>query len=219
MLNHPKKALFLFVLGTAALALSGCGHGPGGRGGAEVMPAVELQGTGSFFKGLVRTTIRLSRADFRGGGPRRAGGEGGGRPHGGGMAGGPPGGGPGGPGGPGGREGPPEEGEMRASGPRIAESNLPGMVFHIEFETTGTSPLTIMVWEFNSALGNFAVRPERLELRPGVTLQVDPMTTRLGAGGEGLEVSLVLRTAGAEERQVIVLHEAVSAPTRGLGPG
>jgi hypothetical protein len=91
------------------------------------------------------------------------------------------------------------------------------MVFRIQFTNTSGAPATFAVWEFNSGIGNFAVRPERFELAPGASAEVQPMTTRLGLGGDGLQVALTLRTRAGEERQVITLHAEVSSegPTQG----
>lgn len=209
------------VSGAALFCATGCGHGPGGRrgGGDPMMTMVELEGKGEYFKGQVKASVRLVRADVplrgpKGGGGGTGGGGGkrgmGGGP-GGGMGGGPGGGMGGGPGGGmgGGPGGAPDSGgaPSEVATARISEGQGPTMIFRIALENTGEKPLTVAVWEFNSVLGNFAVRPERLELHPGIAAEFNPMSTRLGGGGDGFPVTLTLRSALGEEKQIIVLHE------------
>lgn len=182
------------------------------------MELVNLEGANSFFGGQIQATVKLHSVglgerpgkgeDTSGRSARAAGGPGGGMGE---RDGGRHGGGPGG----GERRGGGEEAMRETGGQGLRGGSMgPGQVFSIQLMNTSSEQLTLAVWEFNSALGNFAVRPTKLVIEPGGTAAVEPMTTRLGGAGDGFEVALTLRTAKGEERRVIVLKEKSLEPAK-----
>lgn len=94
---------------------------------------------------------------------------------------------------------------MRSS---MQESNLPPVRIHLVFENRGDKPVKLRLWEFSSELGNFALRPEYLQIEPGKSASPEGMTSRLGLTSAALPVTLELRLEGKAERKVIKLSPA-----------
>jgi hypothetical protein len=72
------------------------------------------------------------------------------------------------------------------------------------------APLQIEVLDFESDLGNFALKPDRIALAPGQTGGPGAVVSRLGVTSDEIPVKVTLRLAGKKETQYIVLrHNAV----------
>ena len=97
--------------------------------------------------------------------------------------------------------------ERAAAMRRAANANPPVMI-HLRFTNNGTSPAELLVADFLSPLGNFVVEPEKLNLAPGHTIEVEPMTSRLAGEISGATVTLALRLAGKGEKKNITLSIA-----------
>lgn len=87
----------------------------------------------------------------------------------------------------------------------------PAEMIHLQFTNHGSERVVLNIVDFVSPLGNFAVQPEKLTLAPGESLEVEPMSSRLGGSVTEVEVTLGLHLAGKMEKKVIVLR-AVSVP-------
>jgi hypothetical protein len=96
--------------------------------------------------------------------------------------------------------------------PRIRESDLPPVSFHLRFVNHGETPAVVEVLDFNSALGNFVVRPEKITVPPGDSADAEPMTSRLGDADGELPVTIRLRLDGRVEKQVVTLHPVPAGP-------
>lgn len=88
----------------------------------------------------------------------------------------------------------------------------PALTLRLRLENRGLASLEVHIIELNSALGNFAVRPERLTLAPGESGEVDPMISQLGVIAERVPVKLILRVAGTTEEQTLILGKPAPAP-------
>lgn len=94
-----------------------------------------------------------------------------------------------------------ERAERRGRGlPRLAGAAL---TLRVKFENLSTEPIEVQILDVSSELGSFAVRPERLLVAPGQTSEVDPMVSQLGVVAAELPVTVVVRTAGKTETQVL----------------
>lgn len=117
----------------------------------------------------------------------------------------------------GGMGGGPPPGGMRGGGQEIARSsirasNLPPLQLHLTLTNPGPAELTVEVLDFNSALGNFVVQPDRLVVPPGGTVEAEPMTSRLGIPGDEIPVTVRLRTGDRTEQQVLTLKQPEPPP-------
>ena len=92
----------------------------------------------------------------------------------------------------------------------------PAEMIHLQFTNHGTERVELNIVDFVSPLGNFAVQPEKLILEPGQSLEVEPMTSRLGGSVTEVEATLVLHIRGRTEKKTIVLR---AVPMPGDGPG
>jgi hypothetical protein len=193
----------LFVT-LSTLLLIGCASDRGPRGSRGEIPfvVVSLEGTGEYLGGQLMVTARVSNAPLHrppadgrqtsggAGRPDRGpeGGPGGGVAGGMGMGGNPGGGMRGGPGG------------MGSMG-----SNQPPLLLVVGFENKGSAPLTVIIRDVDSLLGNFVPQPETLTLAPGQSATLEPMISRMGLIANELELKLSLRSAGGIESQTLLL--------------
>lgn len=104
-----------------------------------------------------------------------------------------------------------ERDQGSARGRTVAGSPLPTLTLRLKLENRGTQSLAMEIIEVSSELGNFAVRPAKLEIPAGETLEPDPMFSKLGITSDPILVKVVLRLAGAREDQTIAV-ESVRAP-------
>ena len=227
---RPKLTCTLLAAGlTGLVSLTGCGgpprHGPPmseDRPESTAPRPTLLQGEQPFFGGRVLARLIVTRGFGHGapGGPHgdgapkhRPGGGGGGMM---GGAGGPP---PGGMGGRGMGGPPPGGGEMGGgesvpAQPRMMGASGPGLRVQLQLLDHGhldAQPITIEILDFQSPLGDFALKPDRLALVPGQTASPDAVTSRVGIAAAEIPVQLTLRLAGEKEARTILLC-AVAAP-------
>ena len=134
-----------------------------------------------------------------------------------GGAGGPP---PGGMGG-GGMGGPPPGGGGERGGgesvpaqPRMMGASGPGLRVQLQLIDQGqpdAQPIAVEIVDFQSPLGDFALKPDRLALVPGQPASPDAVTSRVGVAAAEIPVQLTLSLAGQKEENTILLR-AVAAP-------
>jgi hypothetical protein len=171
-----------------------------------------MEATGQFFSNALAIDIRFGRMQRPGKAVRPAPdenpanpanpppeGKSGGRRRGGGKGGPPPGGGRGGKGGPG-RGGDPGD---RAANMR--EERNPATQFHVTLTNNGAVPLVVEILDFDSALGNFAVKPDKITIASGQSAQTDPMISRLGIPTEDLPLKIRVRAGKTSEEQTLTL--------------
>lgn len=209
MVHFPVRPR-LVIAATLAVGLAGflggCGS-PGRRDrpppGEELggLPSVAMAATGAYFDGQVTAELSLARGR-RGG---RDGAERGSRPP---------------------REyapmlrphaigETPPGAELGPRGPTrgmLAAPAGPALTLRLHLTNHGTVPLTVSILECSSALGDFAVRPERLELAAGQGAEVDPMISQLGVIAERIPVTLRLLIGDRKENQTLTLQPAPPAP-------
>jgi len=228
------RALTLIATGLLLALANGCSSdpGPGRPAGhaAHRKPVTPLAGQDSFFAGKLLAQLTVGDGIGPGGEPetdhdggRRHGGGGGGGVRGGLNAGGISfgGGGGGGEHGGGRRErdaGPPPGEAGGQDGPRpMMGSMAPPVMIHLRFTNQSPDRIVVLIDDFSSPLGNFAVRPEKLTLEPGQTLETEPMSSRLGDSLAETEATLVLRVGDQSEKKVIVLRAVVAESKRDAG--
>jgi len=166
----------------------------GGGGGSS------RQGSGGGFKG--------GFGMGGGGGGGMGGGRGGGRGHGGGGGSGPPG-------------GDAEDSVQHA--PPIRASNLPPIQLRLRLTNHGEAPADVEVVDFNSALGNFVVQPPKITVKPGESVEAEPMVSRLGISTDEIPLTVKLHVGGRTEQQVLTLRAVkepapVATPPAGSSP-
>lgn len=226
---HPQwvRAGFLTLALVSTFVGAGCRSepqpGPRGVANAPRKPYVPLAGHEEFFDGQILAEIHVGTEgmpEVRPGdgprgdrevGPGRGGrrGGGGGRMN---VAGGP--GGFGGniggsmPFGEGG--GRPREGGP-GGGPRmgLGGGGRPVMI-HLRFTNRTGTPVTLFINDFVSPLGNFAVRPEKLTLEPGQSLETEPMTSQLAGAYTEATATLALRAGGKSEKKALTLKQVAA---------
>ena len=121
-------------------------------------------------------------------------------------------------GGGGGRRGGGSRGGMRQSGsdtsgtsdsgasPSMHRSAMPAAFLRLRLENTTAAAIEIEVRDLDSALGDFAVRPDKLTVMPGQSDEPDPMESLLGLDSYDLPVTVTLRISGKTETKVLTLH-------------
>lgn len=98
-----------------------------------------------------------------------------------------------------------------AAGPRLMPGGGRPVMIHLRFTNHGTAPVDLRITDFLSPLGNFAVRPEKLTLAPGQSLETEPMTSQLAGAFTEVMATLVLRLDGRAEKKGFPL-KALPAP-------
>jgi hypothetical protein len=239
-MTTPTSLCRFAVLSLVVLALAGCSSegGPGERGGSSGprrKAPTPMAGHESFFDGQILAEINVGTEGLPQGGPGEGGGnrgggsdgEGRGRRGGGGgrlniagsggavggnISGGVPFGGGGEGRGRRGGYGENSEGGG-APGPRVMTGGGYGrpVMIHLRFTNQGAATVTLVIDDFVSPLGNFAVRPEKLVLEPGQSLETEPMTSQLAGEFSETNATLVLRVGPKAEKKTFTLH-AVTPP-------
>ncbi len=93
----------------------------------------------------------------------------------------------------------------------------PRLALTFTFANTGSQPMIVSVTEVNSALGNFAPRPEQLMLKPGQQGSLDPMLSTLDNNFDHLEVTLAVKIGEHRETQVLRLRRTEEPHPAGPG--
>ena len=98
----------------------------------------------------------------------------------------------------------------------MSGSSLPPVQLRLQLENKTKESIEIEILEINSDLGNFAVRPEKLNIAAGETEEPDPMRSQLGVTSVEIPVKVGLRLSGTRETQTITLRpvRTASAPSQ-----
>jgi hypothetical protein len=89
---------------------------------------------------------------------------------------------------------------------------------HLRFTNKGTAPVTLVIDDFTSPLGNFAVRPESLTIDAGQSAETEPMSSQLAGLYSEADATLVLRVGGKTEKKTFTLHAVVPPPAPAADP-
>lgn len=227
-----------------AIGLAACGgehahNGPSGAmgpGEGSKVPIPHMEARGMFFDGQLEAETLLARAGVpwsrdadqasnsssskggSGGSGGFGGGGGGGRHGGGGGRGGGGGHGGGGGGGDQGTGGGPQETIQRT--PPIHASNGPTILLRLRLTNHSAIEVVVEVVDFDSVLGNFAVQPEKIAVKPGASIEADPMVSRLSIGTGEIPLTVKLRVGDRVEQQVLTLRPMPeAAPAPAVAPG
>jgi len=205
-MNPPAAARFAAVTLVACLLVDGC-DSPGRRSprdsDAPAERPVAMRGAATFFDGQIRAEATVSRGRAI---PFSEGHDGGGRTPGGGTH-----------NGGGGRRHHREETETSADTsedtPRTFRgSSMPPVTMRLQLVNTSNAPMSVRIHDVKSDLGNFAVRPERLDLAPGQAGELDPMVSELGVTSDEIPVTLVLVVSGKTESRDLILKNLFAPP-------
>ncbi len=108
------------------------------------------------------------------------------------------------------RDGPSGAGETaRGERPQAGRAavNLPPAQLILTLTNHSAATIEVEIAGFDSELGNFAVRPERLTLAPGGTTEPDPMTSRLGVSSQEIPIKVTLVRQGTRDTQILLLRD------------
>ncbi|MEO6874648.1 MAG: hypothetical protein ABI222_07480 [Opitutaceae bacterium] len=116
-----------------------------------------------------------------------------------------------------------ESDESDDDGPRSRNHNndMPAALMRLHIHNMSQATVVVEVREVNSELGNFAVRPSEITLKPGETIEVEPMQSMLGVDTFELPVKISLRAGGVVESQTLILRPvkpATTTPPAASGP-
>jgi hypothetical protein len=200
MFRLPHQLVGLGGALVATLLISGCAtaHDHGQDDGPPAPPPVAMRGEATYFDGKLRAEVSVTRGragEFAAFGGHRHGGRRGGHRHGGG-------------GGDMGGERPdfePNDDEAGMGGMRMRAAMMPAVTLHLHLENKSTDSLDVQIRDFKSDLGDFAVRPERVQLAAGQSVDVDPMISQLGVTSDLIPVTVALRAGGKTETQDVLV--------------
>jgi hypothetical protein len=93
--------------------------------------------------------------------------------------------------------------KMRAL--QVSGSPLPPVVLRLILTSHGKEPVNVEILEVNSDLGNFAVKPDKLNLVPEKATAPDPMTSLMGVTSDEIAVKVGLRVGGKTESRTLLV--------------
>ncbi|MCF7689695.1 MAG: hypothetical protein K9N01_15500 [Cephaloticoccus sp.] len=224
--RHILSAVCL-IIGLSACESSRPRHTPRGDmvppSGERPMPVATMEGQGLFFAGRIEVECLLAPGGMRwaakeadektdrGGGRRGGGGFSmSGSVGGGGMR--------GGMGSGDGGEGDRRGGGYRSAGndaePRlmIRASRMPPVQLRLRLTNHGDTPVTVEVLDFNSAIGNFVVQPDKIVVDLGAVVEAEPMNSTLGVPGDEVPLTVRLQVEGRQETRVVKLKMVPPPP-------
>jgi hypothetical protein len=101
-------------------------------------------------------------------------------------------------------------------------SPLPPVTLHLILTNKSLNPMTVVMVDFVSDMGNFAVDPDTLTIAPGQTAEPTPMVSELGVTSDEMAFKVTLKYGIAKETRtfpVKLIHpDAASGPARPAGP-
>jgi len=104
----------------------------------------------------------------------------------------------------------PDAGDRRLN---IRAENNPSTQLRLVLTNRGSAPVVIAVLDFNSVLGDFAVKTDKITVAPGASVEAEPMISRLGIPTEDVPIKMRLRNGGTSEQQTLVLKMTAGAAT------
>jgi hypothetical protein len=107
-----------------------------------------------------------------------------------------------------GRMGGPPGGDMAGARPpdRMHASNQPPIQLRLRLTNHTGTTVDTEVLDFNSTLGNFVVQPPKITVKPGESVEAEPMISRLGVATEEIPVTVKLHVGGRTEQRVLMLR-------------
>ena len=88
------------------------------------------------------------------------------------------------------------------------------MELRAKFTNNSDQPVEIAVPDFVSALGNFAVRPEKLTLAPHASAELDPMPAVYPDTVTELTVNMRVRMLGKSDSKSVTLRGAAAGQSK-----
>jgi hypothetical protein len=82
-------------------------------------------------------------------------------------------------------------------------SPMPPVTLHLKLKNLTAKPLSIEIVDFDSDLGNFAVKPSILKLEAGVEMEPEPMISQMGVTSDDIPVRVTLKSGGKKETQFV----------------
>jgi len=95
-------------------------------------------------------------------------------------------------------------------------SPMPLVTLHLKLKNLSSTTFSVEIDDFNSDLGNFAVRPAILSLAPDQLAEPDPMISQLGVTSDDLSMVVTLKKLGRKETQIV--HVRSLSPASGASP-
>lgn len=110
----------------------------------------------------------------------------------------------------GGRHG--ESSRSHGDNPHVggAAANPPAVLW-ISFTNRSAATLVVYIVDFQSGFGCSAVQPNRIELAPGASCEVDPLYSFLRGSPDNTGATLILRLGGKRETRTLPLHAPPAA--------
>lgn len=102
--------------------------------------------------------------------------------------------------------------------PPIRAINQPAVTLRLRLTNHGAAPTDVEVIDFNSVLGDFVVQPEKITVKPGESVEAEPMVSRLGVTGDEVPLTVKLHCNGRTEQQVLTLRAVKETPPAGAPP-
>jgi len=101
-----------------------------------------------------------------------------------------------------------EGGEVPRRGGGQFGSPMPPVTLRLSLANNAQdgAPLEVEIVDFDSDLGNFALKPDHVSLAPGQTGGPGSVVSRLGVTSAEIPVKVTLRLAGKKETQSVVLR-------------
>ena len=108
--------------------------------------------------------------------------------------------------------GDPEAAQAMATQRAAMAGSQPPVLIHLKLTNQTSEPLTVVIPDFMSPLGNFVIQPDKLNLDPGQSAEVEPMTSRLAGDIEETTFTLTLHIPGRTEKKVLTLRAVTPPP-------
>jgi hypothetical protein len=100
----------------------------------------------------------------------------------------------------------PRGGGIPGAGPRMGATGGRPVMIHLRFANLTDGTIELRISDFVSPLGNFAVRPEKLMIDPGQSIETEPMTSQLAGAFTEAPATLVLHHRGKAEKKTFPLR-------------
>jgi hypothetical protein len=93
-----------------------------------------------------------------------------------------------------------------SDGRSFVGSPLPPVTLHLIITNHSPVPLTVVLVDFNSDLGNFALDPDTLTIAPGQSAEPTPMVSELGVTADSIPFKVTLKVPGKRESKTVVVR-------------
>ena len=98
----------------------------------------------------------------------------------------------------------------------LVGSPLPPVTLHLILTNTSPEAVKVTMLDFDSDMGNFAIDPEMLALKPGETGEPTPMVSQLGVTADAMDFKVTLKLGTVRESKTFSVK--IIAPDPALAP-